>query len=277
MSREQIIAELQRRGVAIPPAPVSTAPAPTPTAEFDREAILAELARRDTPQPANFLETLGAIPPIQSAISMAKEIPSAISGVEENLQQRGRELADIVQATDPTIIATQEQTKQPLLTSAVQIAGTEAGALGDVLGGIASVGIEGIPEAIKEPFKQGIQNALGTEAGQKAIEVLNKGVDAWKEWEKNNPKDARTIRALGNLVTFGAAGFKAAPATIKGANSWERGFRVWSCKSYRSCNKISQREECRSNLSRQIKRTRCTNCFKGIKKWRNIYITGCCW
>lgn len=156
------------------------------------------------------------IPPVQMAIDQAKQLPETITNINEQLQQRGANLADIFQAHQ----AGEQIGEETLL----QTVGTEIGALGDILGqGIVSAA-KSLPDAVKEPINEGVRSLLDTSAGQAGVEALGKGVREWESFKEENPRAARNIEAGFNVATFALPikGTSAAKITGRGVKSGAR-------------------------------------------------------
>lgn len=173
MSREQIMAELQRRGVTPPAAAAPQIASPTQ----NREAVLAELQRRGVQPPAQ------TAPPPQEQGFFGRSA--------EQLRERGATLADIFAAD-----ATGAQTRPETI---FQTVGTEIGAIGDIIGeGVVSAA-KALPEFIKEPVASAANSLLATDEGKAAIEALSTGVEAYEKFKEANPRAARNLEAAFNV------------------------------------------------------------------------------
>lgn len=186
MSRELLLAELQRRGAQeerIPtgsplpmsqPIPASIAPA------SNREAILAELQRRGVPLPAA---------PAPAAVQPQE--PGFLERTGEKLQERGVQMGDILQATF--------RGEQTLPEGFLQGLGTQIGAVGDIVGeGIIS-GITALPEQVKEPVISGFKDFLNTDIGRGGLNALSAGAESWEKFKAENPRAARNLEAGFNV------------------------------------------------------------------------------
>ena len=113
--------------------------------------------------------------------------------LNQDLQQRGANLADTVDR--------QSREEQNPLRSLLQVAGTEVGAAGDVIGAGVSGAVGMLPEAIKQPFKDIGTAAMETDTGRSARRLAGKGVKKYGKFKKENPALAADFEALGNIVT----------------------------------------------------------------------------
>lgn len=216
MSREQIMQELQRRGVQIPtaapvaPTAVPTLPttlpeekvaigesilpqepiAPTQTPNIEREAIIAELSRRGVSVPGQqpIAEQQQDVVIEQEAVPEEKGF---FARTGEQLQERGEQIGDILLAT--------REDEQTRLEGIFQTLGTGVGAAGDVIGeGLVSA-VRALPEEIKEPVAETARQFLSTSVGQAGMKALGKGIEEWEEFKADNPRAARNIEATFNV------------------------------------------------------------------------------
>ena len=65
-----------------------------------------------------------------------------------------------------------------------------------VLGGISLITPDFIEEPVKNLFKNGVEKVISTPVGQRGIEKLLEGVDAYAEFKKENPRTAENIEAV---------------------------------------------------------------------------------
>lgn len=111
--------------------------------------------------------------------------------------------------------------EQTMLETSWQMLGDAANLFSDVVGGavveIAGATGDGIsvitPDFIEEPVKEGVKAGwdflLNTEQGQAAAEALSQGLEAWTEFEKENPRAAENLKSV---VDVGAV---LAPTKVK--------------------------------------------------------------
>lgn len=168
-------------------------------------------------RPATFGETFQAVAgaPFRQAQRTIQEIPGFISRTGEDLRQRGAQLADIQAGADIGSL-----TGQGLAETAFQVAGTEIGALGDIIGQLITSGARALPQEIQQPVKQAVQSLVTTEIGQQGLEALSKGVDAFNKWEIENPRAGRNLRSAFNIGALaipikGVSGAKVLAPPIK--------------------------------------------------------------
>lgn len=141
--------------------------------------------------------------------------PGFFSRVNSDLEQRGRNLADIVGAAG----------KQLPNETTLQIAGNEAGALGDVVGAGMAAHTKATIDAYKMLLPQSAQDAISSagtsiansSVGQAGIKALQSGQDAWKQWSAANPRAARDIGAMANIAGAANPAGKEGAATVSSA------------------------------------------------------------
>lgn len=174
MSREQVLAEIERRGLTAPPD----------------NAVLAEIRRRGLKIPA---EEEGFISRVGREFT-------------ESQRGRGRQLADVFTGAGAE--------EQGLAETALQIAGTEVGAAGDIAGQAISetarAGFAALPKEAQQGLSKLGMQFLESSVGKAGIQALQSGVEAFTEFEKNNPRAARNITAVVNIASIfpAAAGAK---------------------------------------------------------------------
>ena len=196
MSREQVLAEIQRRGLTTPPD----------------NAVLAEIRRRGLkiPEEEGFISRVG------------REFT-------ESQQQRGRQLADVFTGEGAA--------EQTLSETLLQVAGTEVGAVGDIAGQAISEtardGFAALPKQAQQGLSSLGKGFLESSVGKVGIQALQSGAEAFAEFEKNNPRAGRNIRAVVNIASIlpAAAGAKvvgraAAPGVKLAGRGIERGAEV---------------------------------------------------
>lgn len=238
MSREQIMQELQRRGVQIPTAaPVAPTAipeekiavgesilpqepiAPTQTPNIEREALIAELSRRGVAIPGQ-----QPIAEEQQDIAIAQEAAPEQKGffsrTAEQLGERGEQLGEIFEKTKVQQLFGGEELvgdEQSLIEGVFQTLGTGVGAVGDVIGeGLVSA-VRALPEEIKEPVAETARQFLSTSVGQAGMAALGKGIEEWEEFKTNNPRAARNIEATFNVgVAFTPIKGKSVAGRLKG-------------------------------------------------------------
>jgi len=137
------------------------------------------------------------------------------SGFTQSMQARGRQLANIVDRAEPTKLG-----GQGIAETAFQIAGTELGAIGDVIGQGLLLAAKSAPEPVKEAVTQKVSEALDTDVGKKAVKAMQQGSNAWQEFAKENPRAAANIGSAFNVATFstpvkGVSGLRATTTGVK--------------------------------------------------------------
>lgn len=120
--------------------------------------------------------------------------PGFFSRVNSDLEQRGRNLANIKSAA----------LNQLPNETTLQVAGNEAGALGDVIGqsmsSAAKAGYQALPPAEQQALS-GIGSAIAnSQVGQSGIKALQAGKQAWDQFQTQNPRAARDISAMANIA-----------------------------------------------------------------------------
>lgn len=89
--------------------------------------------------------------------------------------------------------------------------------LGDIAGGITDIGGEVISELTPDFIKRKIDDVFQTEGGQKALEAIQGGVEAWEGFKNENPRIAEQVEGvvnIGSLLLEGKAGLEAAKGGI---------------------------------------------------------------
>jgi hypothetical protein len=135
-------------------------------------------------------------PPSQS------EKKGFLGKTQEALQQRGADLANIEERATLRVLPTGSQTEQPIGTTALQIAGTEIGALGDIVGEGVVSGLQALPEVVKEKASDIGSAILETDIGKAGIRALQQGMEAYGRYKEANPKDAATLESVVNIAAF---------------------------------------------------------------------------
>lgn len=181
MSREQVVAEIERRGL---------------TAPTGNSAVLAEIQRRGLKIPEGeegFLSRVG------------REFT-------ESQQQRGRQLADVFTGEGAV--------EQTLPETLLQVAGTEVGAVADIAGQAISetarAGFAALPTEAQQGLSSLGKGFIESSVGKAGIQALQSGAEAFAEFEKNNPRAARNISAVVNIASIfpAVAGAKLAGAGV---------------------------------------------------------------
>lgn len=187
MSREQVLAEIQRRGLSAP--------------TDNRSAVLAEIQRRGLTAPTEPQEGFLA--------RTGREFT-------ESQQARGRQLADVF-----TGAGAEEQTLPETL---LQVAGTEVGAAGDIAGQAISetarAGFAVLPEGAQKGLEEAGTQFLQSSVGKAGLEALQTGAGAFQAFQEQNPRAARNIEAGFNVAAFftPVKGVSAAKLAKKGAD-----------------------------------------------------------
>ena len=101
----------------------------------------------------------------------------------------------------------QMQGKQSFGESALQTLGQTAGAIGDIaFQGAKSLVKKVTPDFIEKPVvekaKEIGKNILETEIGQAGLNAAKAGVDAYREWKKENPRFARNLESATNIASL---------------------------------------------------------------------------
>ena len=165
MSREQVLAEIQRRGLTPPP---------------DRNAVLAEIKRRGltTPKEGFFART-------------GREFTEA-------QQARGAQLADVF-----TGAGAEEQTiPETLLQVAGTEIGAAGDIAGQAIAETAKAGFAALPEEAQQGLSKLGTQFLQSSVGQAGIQALQSGAEAFEAFEKENPRAGRNIRSVVNVALF---------------------------------------------------------------------------
>ena len=190
MSREQVLAEIERRGLTVP---------------VDNEsAVLAEIRRRGLkiPEEEGFLS--------RTARAFTESRP--VTEFRESQQARGAQLANVFTGEGAA--------EQTLPETLLQVAGTEIGALGDVAGQAISetarAGFAALPTEAQQGLKSLGKGFLESSVGKAGIQALQSGAEAFAEFEKNNPRAARNISAVVNIASIfpAAVGAKAVGSAV---------------------------------------------------------------
>ena len=165
MSREQVIAEIERRGL---------------TAPKGNSAVLAEIQRRGLKIPEEeegFLSRNG------------REFT-------ESQQQRGRQLANVFTGEGAA--------EQTLPETLLQVAGTEVGAVGDIAGQAISetarAGFAALPTEAQQGLSSLGKGFIESSVGKAGIQALQSGAEAFAEFETR----ANEI-GLNKRIVFGGA------------------------------------------------------------------------
>ena len=82
-------------------------------------------------------------------------------------------------------------------------------AMGEAAGLVGDIGAKavefaykaGVPKETQDKIKQTASDFIQTETGQKALQVLQSGAEAWNEFKKNNPNVAKDLEASFNIIT----------------------------------------------------------------------------
>ena len=143
----------------------------------------------------------------------APEEPGFYGKIQEQMRQRGANLADLT--------AAKESGERFGIEVGYERIGEEAGAIGDVVGqavsSAAQTGFEALPDIDQDALKLIGTDILQSEAGQLGIQALQKGGEMWGGFEKEHPRTADLIRATVNIGTLGFAGAtKPVQAVTKG-------------------------------------------------------------
>ena len=111
--------------------------------------------------------------------------------------------------------------QQTSAETALQVTGDAFNLFSDVIGttviegaSIVGDGLSAIvPDSVEEPIKQKIKEGLDfiatSDAGKAGLEALSEGVEAWKAWEKANPRAAENVKSV---VDIGSVLYPAAKA-----------------------------------------------------------------
>lgn len=85
----------------------------------------------------------------------------------------------------------------------LRVAGETAGAVGDVVGSGLKAAYQGlVPDAAKKEVRRWGREILDTEAGQAGMEALHSGVEAWNNFEKENPNAAADLGSVVNIASL---------------------------------------------------------------------------
>lgn len=202
VTRQEAIAEAQRRGILQEPSGIS------------REQALAEAQRRGilpADQPATFTT------PAQAAA----QGEGFISRAGQDLGQRAGRLGQTAKR--------QLGGEQSLASSGLQLAGETIGGLGDLVAQGAVSGFRALPDIVENPIRQVAGAALGAlgslpSAGGGTLaqaipqEIANLG-DGFSQFEAQNPVIGANLRALGNVASVAAPPLRAEKALRAGAGA----------------------------------------------------------
>ncbi len=93
-----------------------------------------------------------------------------------------------------------EATQTPI-ESGVQVAGQVTGLVGDIVGeGVVGLGKLLLTGEEEERVAETIKNTLETETGRKAVEAFKAGAEQFEQFRQENPRAARNLEAVGNIV-----------------------------------------------------------------------------
>lgn len=128
----------------------------------------------------------------------------------DDLSQRGRNIGQAFSATN--FWGKPEAGQQSELEFLAQAAGQGIGAAGDVLGNLAISGYrEFVPQPVQDTVSKGLE-AFGQSGAGQALGGL---MEDYQQWERESPRAARNLGALGNIASVMPLG-KATTAAGKG-------------------------------------------------------------
>ena len=154
------------------------------------------------PEGYSFVED--APDPMQELGEEAREVPGFIEKVGQDFDKRSK---DVWEST----VSYWGKDEIGLGEYITQLGGATAGAITDVAGrGFVEVGEalgEGLSlivhDAVEEPVVEGMKSAVdwvaNTEAGEAATQAVMQGYEAYTEWKKENPQDAKTFESVVNI------------------------------------------------------------------------------
>lgn len=131
----------------------------------------------------------------------------------EELYKRGQQLYDVTHG-----IYDGQKLEQPAALSGVHAVGTQAGAIGDIVGeGIRSAYRE-LPQETRKSIESTGKSILESKVGQLGLSALESGMEAWDGYKKENPRAARTIESLLNIASVVAPAASARKGVKVGGN-----------------------------------------------------------
>ena len=171
----------------------------------------------DEPQPAPQAQQ----PVLPEGYQFAPEAPTAGEAIGEDASKLGAFIEDVASDWDKRAESIEESRKARWerreiggVEQATQALGAVAGGFLDLTGRAVVAGIEVlVPDSLEEPLLDAMASSfdwlMNTEAGEAASQAFGQGYDAYAEWKKENPQDAKTFESVVNI------GLIAAPAKVK--------------------------------------------------------------
>lgn len=175
--------------------------------KLDRAEIVQELVNRGNtieglndptpPKPHGFFSTV--------AESLTKRNQSAF-GTDTGLLEAARNPSSIQPSATQRFMSGQ----QGVGSTALQIAGQGAGAIGDLTGAALSLGGRVVsavtPDAIEKPVVDTAKSAglaiLQSPVGQAGLAALQKGAAAYEQWKQTDPVTAANLEAVVNIASI---------------------------------------------------------------------------
>lgn len=202
-TREQILAEIQRRGLSVPTALPTVQPTVT-AVQPGKEAILAEIERRGLQVPAQVLPELAAMEP-----ALPQQAPVLPGGLPADVPtEEALAMPPAQAAPEPTL---GEQLVGAAETGLSALTGATGGSVGMLVGTL-----EGLVESIK-------QGKYGTQEGVDIVEKRAMETAGGMTYEPRTEAGQEQVAALGEavapLAALGPAGAQIGAATTlaKGA------------------------------------------------------------
>lgn len=136
--------------------------------------------------------SLDSILGVTAPVKKAETTPSFTERVTTDLKKRGENILE----------NTGEMTEQSsILRSALKLPETVIRNAGQIAGGIGDVMTEAIVTAIPDEVKAKATSIFQTPEGQKALESMNNGMEAYTKWAEANPNISKDLEAVLNIAS----------------------------------------------------------------------------
>jgi prophage antirepressor-like protein len=213
MSREQLLAEVQRRGLKIPQQTAT----PDRNALLAEAHLLAEAQRRGlkvpqktaTPEPLEVQQTdtpTQELPKMgifnipsnrEEQLASRKKFSDIGNTFLENMRQRRDKIYESLDSgTKGGVKGDQSDIETVGQVFMQSVAGTGLDVLGQAGGELLEGAYRLLPDIVQKKVSGGAKDILDTSVGRAGLKALEKGGDIWEGFKQDNPRAARNVEAI---------------------------------------------------------------------------------